>query len=119
MKKIQEVSYRTLLNRLEEGGTTALGPALLIAATMAGNHPGSKVIICTDGKANVGVGRLDEEESMEKEAAFYENIGKDAIEKGYVSFEIQRNKIKKNSIQHAYRYLILQYNHAILSSEIL
>ncbi|XP_022293240.2 circularly permutated Ras protein 1-like isoform X1 [Crassostrea virginica] len=67
---------------LEEGGTTALGPALLIAATMAGNHPGSKVIICTDGKANVGVGRLDEEESMEKEAAFYENIGKDAIEKG-------------------------------------
>ena len=113
MKKIQEVSNRTLLNRLEEGGTTALGPALLIAATMAGNHPGSKVIICTDGKANVGVGRLDEEEGMEKEAAFYEDIGKDAIEKGYISFEIQRNKVKKfhtacifdTSVQSCYPFM--------------
>lgn len=67
---------------LEEGGTTALGPALLIATTMAGQHPGSKVIICTDGKANVGVGRLDLEEEMEKEAAFYEGIGNEAMEKG-------------------------------------
>lgn len=68
--------------RLEEGGTTALGPALLIATTMAGQHPGSKVIICTDGKANVGVGRLDLEEEMDKEAMFYKGIGNEAVEKG-------------------------------------
>lgn len=70
------------LIRLEEGGTTALGPALLIATTMAGQHPGSKVIICTDGKANVGVGRLDLEEEMDKEAMFYKGIGNEAVEKG-------------------------------------
>ncbi|XP_062566658.1 circularly permutated Ras protein 1-like [Saccostrea cucullata] len=68
---------------LEEGGATALGPALLIATTMAGQHPGSKVIICTDGKANVGLGRLDVDgEEMDNEAQFYEGIGQEAADKG-------------------------------------
>ncbi|XP_048768214.1 circularly permutated Ras protein 1-like [Ostrea edulis] len=68
---------------LEEGGATALGPALLMATTMAGQHPGSKVIICTDGKANVGLGRLDVEgEEMDRESQFYEGIGKEAADQG-------------------------------------
>ena len=44
---------------LEEGGATALGPALLFSITMASQRTASKVIICTDGLANVGLGSLD------------------------------------------------------------
>ena len=44
---------------LEEGGQTALGPALLLSVAMASQVKGSKVIICTDGMANVGLGALD------------------------------------------------------------
>ncbi|KAK3097067.1 hypothetical protein FSP39_006081 [Pinctada imbricata] len=68
---------------LEEGGATALGPALLVACTMASQHPGSKVIICTDGKANVGLGRLDlEGEEVEGQVDFYEDVGRKALDKG-------------------------------------
>ena len=53
----------------EGNGATALGPALLASIVLAskglpGNYIctkylGSKVIICTDGLANMGVGCLD------------------------------------------------------------
>ncbi|CAC5385248.1 unnamed protein product [Mytilus coruscus] len=66
---------------LEEGGATALGPTLLIAVTMASQHPGSKVIICTDGMANVGMGRLDQDDELH-EGEFYEEVGLDAASKG-------------------------------------
>ena len=46
---------------LEEGGPTALGPAVLTAIAMASEGaPGSSVILCTDGLANVGLGNFDE-----------------------------------------------------------
>lgn len=70
---------------LEEGGATALGPALIVATSMASQHLGSKVIICTDGLANVGLGRLDNLQSVDDEAAagkFYEDIGNLAVSKG-------------------------------------
>lgn len=41
---------------LEETGPTALGPALQLSIAIAGNKPGSRVILCTDGLANVGLG---------------------------------------------------------------
>ena len=66
---------------LEEGGATALGPALLIATTMAAQHAGSKVIVCTDGMANIGMGRLDQEDQMH-EGEFYEEVGLEASTKG-------------------------------------
>lgn len=66
---------------LEEGGATALGPALLIATTMAAQHPGSKVIICTDGMANVGLGRLDMNDELH-EGEFYDEVGLEASTKG-------------------------------------
>jgi len=38
-------------------GRTALGPAVLTSVAMASKGaPGSQVIICTDGMANVGIG---------------------------------------------------------------
>ena len=45
---------------LEESGPTALGPALLISVILASAAGvGSKVIICTDGLANIGIGSLE------------------------------------------------------------
>ena len=42
---------------LEETGPTALGPALVTAVAMAAEgNPGSMVVLCTDGLANVGLG---------------------------------------------------------------
>lgn len=39
------------------GGSTALGPALAIACSIASKgNPGSKVILWTDGLANLGIG---------------------------------------------------------------
>jgi hypothetical protein len=63
---------------LEEGGATALGPALLISLSIASQVRGSQVILCTDGKANVGVGSLEDEQDTQ----FYENVSDLAIESG-------------------------------------
>lgn len=70
---------------LEECGPTALGPALLVATTMATKVRGSKVILCTDGLANVGMGKLDNfktEEEKEEAAKFYEEISATAVDNG-------------------------------------
>jgi len=49
------------LNDIEETGPTALGPAVLTSIAMAAQgKPGSTVVICTDGLANVGLGAFDE-----------------------------------------------------------
>lgn len=61
-------------------GSTALGPALLMSVELASKGtPGSKVIICTDGAANVGVGSLN---NLEVAQAFYESVGERASERG-------------------------------------
>eukprot|EP01113_Clastostelium_recurvatum_P000455 TRINITY_DN101_c0_g1_i2.p1 TRINITY_DN101_c0_g1~~TRINITY_DN101_c0_g1_i2.p1 ORF type:complete len:985 (+),score=334.30 TRINITY_DN101_c0_g1_i2:83-3037(+) len=49
----------TKLWGLSESGCTALGPALLLAILIAGSKPASKVILCTDGVANLGLGSMD------------------------------------------------------------
>lgn len=46
---------------LEETGPTALGPALLTSVGLAAQgNPGSSVIVCTDGLANIGLGSFDD-----------------------------------------------------------
>jgi len=45
--------------KLEEEGSTALGPALFIGVGIASQQPCSEVILCTDGLPNVGIGDLD------------------------------------------------------------
>jgi hypothetical protein len=53
--------------KLEENGSTALGPAVLTSISLAGEGgAGSTVIVCTDGLANVGLGALDEAKSEEQ-----------------------------------------------------
>ncbi|XP_070541916.1 circularly permutated Ras protein 1-like [Ptychodera flava] len=80
---------RTILGdkvfNLEEGGQTALGPAVLVSVALASQKPGSKVIVCTDGKANIGLGSLDCEDSdiaYDYAAAFYEDLGNYARDHG-------------------------------------
>ncbi|XP_050393122.1 circularly permutated Ras protein 1 isoform X2 [Patella vulgata] len=66
---------------LEEGGATALGPSLVVALGLASRYSGSKIILCTDGLANVGLGRLDES-STDDSVLFYEQMGEKAVENG-------------------------------------
>jgi len=58
-----QLSLNSLLCQLNESGQTALGPALLLAMSVAQERKGSKVIVCTDGRSNVGLGSLDDESS--------------------------------------------------------
>jgi len=67
--------------RLNPGSATALGPALVISIFMAAKVPGSKVVLCTDGCANVGVGSL----SNSKDSDFYLRLGETAASKGFAS----------------------------------
>ncbi|XP_071136919.1 circularly permutated Ras protein 1-like [Mytilus edulis] len=71
---------------LEEDGWTALGPALCIAVGMAGKCPGSKVIVCTDGMANEGVGSVETYRCSRDEGAnseqFYEDVAMEAAKQG-------------------------------------
>jgi hypothetical protein len=63
---------------LEESGPTALGPAMLVAVSMAAQTPGSRVVLCTDGLANVGVGALDSAMTDDERNAveqWYEGVG--------------------------------------------
>lgn len=77
-----KTSKEKLLQKLasiEETGPTALGPGILTAVAMASTgKPGSTVVICTDGLANVGLGALDEaktEEDYRVAEEFYEKVG--------------------------------------------
>lgn len=74
------------LMSMEETGPTALGPAVVTSIAMAAEGaPGSQVVICTDGLANVGLGAMDElkePEQIEKCDEFYERIGEFAKDKG-------------------------------------
>lgn len=63
------------LKSLKPIGATALGPALLMSVRLASQgKPGSKVIICTDGIANVGLGSLETEEDREAAESFYNDV---------------------------------------------
>jgi hypothetical protein len=71
---------------LEETGPTALGPALASAIAIAcQGGPGSSVVLCTDGLANVGLGAFDEvknKEQSDQMDSFYERLGEYAKSKG-------------------------------------
>jgi len=62
------------VSELTENGATALGPALYIAAQLAGKKAHSEIILCTDGLSNVGLGSLDEKDTMEEASKFYKAV---------------------------------------------
>eukprot|EP00727_Mastigamoeba_balamuthi_P004461 m51a1_g14012 putative ras gtpase (969) ;mRNA; r:1089721-1092844 len=68
---------------LEEGGATALGPALVIAvAACAAANSRSEIVILTDGLSNTGLGALEADTRAQREEAaqFYQRIGEKALE---------------------------------------
>ncbi|KAG1959309.1 circularly permutated Ras protein 1 [Pimephales promelas] len=73
------------IKELREHGATALGPAALISVAMASQFTGSKVIICTDGLANIGLGHLEQESSSRAPSPyFYNQLAHYAAEKGVI-----------------------------------
>lgn len=65
---------------IEEEGSTALGPALALSCGLAGQSTKSKIIVCTDGMANVGVG--NSELSDAEITAFYDRLSTTARSQG-------------------------------------
>jgi hypothetical protein len=73
-------SLRSKIMSLGAKGGTALGPALLFSIVLASEAgPGSQVVICTDGLANIGVGDLTAEVPQDD---FYKEVGSIAKELG-------------------------------------
>lgn len=67
--------------KLKECGKTALGPALLLSLGLAmQGKQGSRVILCTDGLANVGLGEMDTPGGLAKADEFYGSIAELAKE---------------------------------------
>lgn len=64
---------------LRPSGNTALGPALAVGVGLASCRPGSKLVLCTDGMANNGVGAI---KNRNETIPFYGNIGRRAAEEG-------------------------------------
>eukprot|EP00752_Nemacystus_decipiens_P004090 g3743.t1 len=72
---------------LEEGGPTALGPAVVAGLSMLKERGGrgSRLVLCTDGLANVGLGALDDLKTVEEREiaeAFYEELGRESASNG-------------------------------------
>ena len=69
--------------KLEETGPTALGPAIATSIAMAAQGaPGSQVVICTDGLANVGLGSFEDPQNKVESDEFYQKLGQLAKSKG-------------------------------------
>lgn len=81
-KSAKQLSQK--LFSLEESGATALGPAMLIAISMASKQKGSRVVVCTDGLANVGLGSMDKLSDNERTQVeqWYDKVGEYAQERG-------------------------------------
>ncbi|XP_070561239.1 circularly permutated Ras protein 1-like [Ptychodera flava] len=60
------------ISSLEEGGSTALGPALAVCVGLASERSGSEIVLCTDGLPNVGLGTL---EGSTADPEYYAKIG--------------------------------------------
>ena len=94
LQKPVKTTWKLLLGKLAKlhpSGWTALGPAVLTSVCMAAEgKSGSKVVICTDGLANIGLGAFNsgyyqEFEGDEEEGSadkFYESVAKIAQEAG-------------------------------------
>ncbi|CAB1097962.1 unnamed protein product [Ectocarpus sp. CCAP 1310/34] len=72
---------------LEEGGPTALGPAVVAGLSMLKERGGrgSRLVLCTDGLANVGLGALDDlqnDEQRQLAESFYEELGRESSGNG-------------------------------------
>jgi len=70
---------RATAQGLRPSGNTALGPALAVSVGLAEGRPGSKIVLCTDGMANNGVGAI---QARGQRCAFYDDLAVRAAEQG-------------------------------------
>ncbi|XP_076023762.1 circularly permutated Ras protein 1 [Genypterus blacodes] len=86
-------TYAQILQRvkdLKEDGATSLGPAVLASVAMASRYPGSKVVLCTDGRANIGLGEMDQELPLSSSpqshshSHFYKEVAQQAADSGVI-----------------------------------
>nr|XP_020479949.1 circularly permutated Ras protein 1-like [Monopterus albus] len=83
-------TYHQLMQRvkdLREHGATCLGPAALASVAMASRYPGSKVILCTDGRANIGLGEMEQTPSLPSSpltSYFYKQLALQAVKNGVI-----------------------------------
>lgn len=58
---------------------------MLISVAMASQRSGSKVLICTDGLANIGMGKMQEvdDDIYQMSMGFFEDVGCYARDAGY------------------------------------
>lgn len=83
-------TYHQLVQRvkdLTEHGATCLGPAALASVAMASRYPGSKVILCTDGRANIGLGEMEQAPSLTPTHLtpyFYRQLALQAVDNGVI-----------------------------------
>ncbi|KAM3857524.1 circularly permutated Ras protein 1 [Diretmus argenteus] len=84
-------SYHQLTQKVKElieHGATSLGPAVLASVAMASRYPGSKVILCTDGRANIGLGEMEQIASSFSSSSispyFYRQLALQAAESGVI-----------------------------------
>uniref|UniRef100_A0A6B2L0L5 VWFA domain-containing protein n=1 Tax=Arcella intermedia TaxID=1963864 RepID=A0A6B2L0L5_9EUKA len=66
---------------LKETGATALGPGLTLAVGMASQQQHSKIILCTDGLSNVGIGSVDNVQT-DTAKQFYNSLARFSKDKG-------------------------------------
>mmetsp|Transcript_12684 Transcript_12684/g.19172 ORF Transcript_12684/g.19172 Transcript_12684/m.19172 type:complete len:810 (-) Transcript_12684:27-2456(-) len=83
VKETQPVLDKRIFS-LSEEGATALCPALIVAIGQASQSPGSRIILCTDGRANVGLGSLEnlDDDGQDKVAELYQDLGLIAAKNG-------------------------------------
>ena len=82
-------SYQQLkacVNGLVDEINTALGSALYLSVQLAGRVPGSRVVLCTDGCSDVGLGIIEDSnyESEMMDPNFYPFVGDTAKRLGVV-----------------------------------
>ncbi|KAF2072511.1 hypothetical protein CYY_006178 [Polysphondylium violaceum] len=53
-------SLDQIVEKLKGAGSTALGPAAAVCVGMGAASPGSKIVLCTDGEANLGLGSVED-----------------------------------------------------------
>ncbi|XP_043536568.1 circularly permutated Ras protein 1-like [Chiloscyllium plagiosum] len=82
----RDALYRCI-RQLQECGATALGPAALVSIAMASQKQGSKVIICTDGRANTILGNLEDikdDKIYQSSKLFYSHLAEYAMMQGVI-----------------------------------
>ncbi|XP_029310768.1 LOW QUALITY PROTEIN: circularly permutated Ras protein 1-like [Cottoperca gobio] len=83
-------TYEQLVQRvrdLREDGATCLGAAALASVAMASRYAGSKVILCTDGRANIGLGEMEHTPSLSSSPLtpyFYRQLALQAVGSGVI-----------------------------------